>query len=71
MINAALQNAAPMAVRRYIHTLSSHSIVDELVITCRKSVQAFLDHVVPVQIFDQRDDIARKRVNDSLSLRWR
>ena len=42
-----------MAMRRYLDTVLAHRVVNKLIMLRRQPMQAFLDYVVAVQIFDQ------------------
>lgn len=43
---------------RYLNTVLSHSIVDELVIVRLHLIQALLNHVIAIQVLDQSHDVA-------------
>jgi hypothetical protein len=50
--------------------VGSDSIVDELIVVCNELVQAFLDNVVTVEIFDESDDVHRQGVDQGPDLLW-
>lgn len=68
MVNAALKHAASMTVRANDHAIGPNSVVDELSIFGRKTVQTLLDDMVPVQILNQFHDMIFQRTDDGLGL---
>lgn len=50
MIDTTLENATTMSMSGYFDTMSSDSIVDELIVFWWKVIQAFLNDVVAVEI---------------------
>jgi ribosomal protein S20 len=68
MINAALKNAAAMAVRTYGDAMLAYSVEDELGLRRLEVVQALLDDVVAVQVLNEVDDLTGQGLNDHLGL---
>jgi hypothetical protein len=68
MVDAALKNAAAVAVRADSDTMFTHCVEDELGLGRLEVIQAFLDNVVAVQILNQVDNLARQGLDDHLSL---
>jgi len=69
MINAALENAATMAVSADGNAVGADGIEDELCILGREMVKALLDDVVTVQVLNEMDDLELQRLDDDLDLR--
>jgi hypothetical protein len=59
MVNAALENAAAMAVSTDSDAVLAYRVEDELSLGRLEVVQALLDDVVAVQVLDKIDDLAR------------
>ena len=68
MVDTALKNATSVAVRTDGYAVLANSIKDELGIFCLEVVQALLDHVVAVEILNERDYVATQSVDDDLDL---
>lgn len=68
MVNATLQNAAPVTMSGNLNTVSSNCIVYKLVIFRNEPVQALLYNMIAIQIFDQSDNVKRERPDDSDNL---
>ena len=69
MVDAALQDAAAVAVRRDLDAVGGDGVVDELVVLGRELVQALLDDVVAVQVLDEDDDVQAEGDDDGVNLK--
>ena len=69
MINAALENTTTMAMGPDNDAVRADSIKYELGIRHREAIEAFLDNVIAIEIFDQFDDLVLQGVDDCLDLR--
>ena len=82
MINATLENAAAVAMSSDFDAMFSDGIVNELtneiekkedaksylIVLMSKSIETFLNDVVSVEILDQRDNMDRQGIAESLDL---
>lgn len=68
MVDAALEDAAPMTMSGDLYAVRSYSIIDKLVVFRHKPVETFLNDVVPVKIFDKSHDVKRQSSNDRNNL---
>lgn len=57
-----------MSVGRNLNAMSGHGIINKLVVLVRKPVEAFLDNVIPVQVFDEGDDVKGESANNGNDL---
>ena len=71
MVNAPLQDTAPMAVCRHIDAVRSHRIINKLVVLCVEAMKTLLDDMVAVQVLDELHDVLGKRLNNHERLRAR
>ena len=69
VVDASLEDAAPVSVGGDLDTVRGDGVVDELVVLGYESVQALLDHVVSVQVLDERDNVGRQSSDDRVDLR--
>lgn len=53
MVYAALKDAAAVSMSTNHHAVGTDSIVDELRVICRKTIEALLDDMVTIQVLDQ------------------
>lgn len=68
MIDAALKNAATMAMSSHINTVGSDSIEDELGIGRSKLVETLLDDVIAIQVLNKLDNTVAECSDDGLDL---
>jgi len=57
MIYTALKHAATMTMSSNFNAMTANGIVDELVVSGIESMQALLNNVIAVQVFDQSHNI--------------
>ena len=68
VVDATLQDAAPVAVRGDIQAVFAGGVVDELRLGGVEALETPLDHVVAVQIADELDHAGRQGFDDELDL---
>lgn len=68
MINAPLEDAATVTVSAHVDAVLPDSVEDEVRLLGAELVEALLNHVVAIQILDQRDDLHLQGVGDHLNL---
>lgn len=68
MIDAALENATAVSMSGYLDAVSSHCIVDELVVLWLEGVETLLNDMIAVEILDEGDDVAVEGRDESGNL---
>jgi hypothetical protein len=68
VVNASLKHTAAMAVGRNLHAMSCHSIVNELVILRNEPIEALLNDMITVEVFDKRDNMQRESADNCYDL---
>src|SRR5262249_44392912 len=68
MIDAALENTAAVPVRANLHAVGADGVKDELGINRSEFVEALLDDMIAVQVFDEVDNTETKRLDDEMHL---
>lgn len=68
VINAALKDAAAVAVSTDSNAVGSDSAENELSILGGKVVETLLDDMVAIQVLDQGDNLVLQGFNDNLDL---
>jgi hypothetical protein len=68
MVNAALKDTASMAMSSDDNTVGTNSIVDELGVLGRETVETLLNHMIAVQILDEVHHPVLKITNHGLRL---
>jgi len=63
MVNAALQDAASMAMSAHGDTVGADGFIDELRILCTEAVKALLDDVVAIQILNKINNVLFQSVD--------
>mmetsp|Transcript_9391 Transcript_9391/g.34835 ORF Transcript_9391/g.34835 Transcript_9391/m.34835 type:complete len:211 (-) Transcript_9391:2052-2684(-) len=58
IINTSLQHTATVLVRGNLHTSTSNCVVNELLVLGTQFLQASLNHMVSIQILDERNNVA-------------
>lgn len=71
VVDAALEDAASVTVGRDFDAVCRDGVVNELVVFGREVVEALLDHVVAVQVLDERHDVEVEREDQALHLALR
>jgi hypothetical protein len=69
VVNAALENTAPVAMSTDSDAVLAYSIEDELGLGRLEVIQALLNDVVAVQVLNEVHNLARQGLDDHLSLR--
>lgn len=57
-----------MAMCGYFNTIGGDSVVDKLIVFGWKMVEAFLNDVISVEVFNERDDVEVQCDNETLNL---
>jgi hypothetical protein len=57
-----------MAVGSNLHAMSCHSIVNELVILGNEPIEALLNDMITVEVFDKRDNMQRESADNCYDL---
>lgn len=68
MIDASLEDAAPMTMSGDLDAVGSHCVINKLVVFWHEPVKTFLNDVVPVKIFDKGHDVKRQGADDGHNL---
>lgn len=68
MVDAALEDAAAVAMRGHGNAVGGDSVIDKLVLLGGELVEALLDDVVSVEVLDQADDVAPQCLDDKRNL---
>ena len=71
VVDAALQDAAAVAMSRDLDAVGRDGIVNELVVLRRELVETLLDDVVAVEVLDQNDDVQTQSDDDRVDLECR
>ncbi len=61
-VDAALQHAAAVAVRGNVHGVRGRRVIHELAVLGAQALQAALDHMVAVQVADERHHSPTQRI---------
>jgi len=60
VVDATLENTTPVAMCGHLNAMSSHCVIDKLVILWHKSVETLLNDMVPVKILDEGHHVKRQ-----------
>jgi hypothetical protein len=67
-VYTALEHTAAMSVRRNIQQVGANLVINELIVMPSEGEKAFLDDMIPVDVFGQFEDVVVKHHFDSLYL---
>lgn len=68
MVDAALEHAATMTMGGNLNAVASNGIVDELIVLRVEVIEATLNNMIAVQIFNQRNNGCLETAGDQPNL---